>query len=159
MSQRIYLRMLIYPWLFPGGIGDMYDMTQGKVSIRDWGNHFCDTMMVGSFKIPYSPISYKTIQRHSSNSEGNFFLSSDRFIRRNPPTIEDLQRQVMQTNCQYISMLRYFAQKIKGSDNYWRSRTDDLEQWINHHVGRGHRPPTFFITFSCAENWWPDLRR
>jgi hypothetical protein len=24
-----------YPWLFPGGIGDMYDMTRGKVSIKD----------------------------------------------------------------------------------------------------------------------------
>ena len=56
-------------------------------------------------------------------------------------------------------MLRYFAQNIKGSDNYWRSRTNDLEQWTNHHVSRGHGPPTFFITLSCAENWWPDLRR
>jgi len=55
-------------------------------------------------------------------------------------------------------MLRYFARNIKGGDNYWRSRTDDLEQWINHHVSRGHGPPTFFITLSCAENWWPDLR-
>jgi hypothetical protein len=56
-------------------------------------------------------------------------------------------------------MLRYFAQNIKGSDYYWRSRMDDLEQWINHHVSRGHGPPTFFITLSCAENWWPDLQR
>jgi hypothetical protein len=56
-------------------------------------------------------------------------------------------------------MLRYFAQNIKGSDNYWRSQTDDLEQWINHHVSRGHGPPTFFITLSCAKNLWPDLRR
>jgi len=23
----------------------------------------------------------------------------------------------------------------------------------------GHGSPTFFITLSCAENWWPDLRR
>ncbi len=56
-------------------------------------------------------------------------------------------------------MLRYFARNIKRSDNYWRSHTDDLEQWINHHVSREHEPPTFFITLSCAENWWPDLRR
>lgn len=65
----------------------------------------------------------------------------------------------MQKNCRYISMLRYFARNIKGSDNYWRSRTNDPEQWINHHVGRGHGPPTYFITLSCAKNWWPDLRR
>ncbi len=56
-------------------------------------------------------------------------------------------------------MLRYFARNIKGSYNYWRSKTDDLEHWINHHVVIGHGPPTFFITLSCAENWWPDMRR
>jgi hypothetical protein len=56
-------------------------------------------------------------------------------------------------------MLRYFARNIKGSDNYWRACTDDLEQWNNHHAGKGHGPPTFFITLSCAKNWWPDLRR
>ncbi len=55
-------------------------------------------------------------------------------------------------------MLRCFSQKIKGSNNYWRSRTNNLEQWINHHVSRGHGPPTFFITLSCAKNWLPDLR-
>ena len=101
-----------YPWFFPEGIGDMYDMTRGKVSIKDWGNHllqyydgrFLQDSLFGLFL-------YNTIQRHSSNSEGNFFLSSDRFIGRNPPTIEDLQRQVMQKNCRYISMLRYFESR------------------------------------------------
>jgi hypothetical protein len=149
-----------YPWLFPGGIGDIYDMTRGKVSIKEWGRHllryydgcFLDDSLFGLFL-------YNTVQRHSTNSEGNFFLASDRFIERNPPTVQDLQRQIQQQNCRYIHMLRYFARNIKGSDNYWRSRTDDLEQWINHHVSRGHGPPTFFITLSCAENWWPDLRR
>jgi hypothetical protein len=28
-----------YPWLFPGGIGDMYDLTCRKVSIKEWGYH------------------------------------------------------------------------------------------------------------------------
>jgi hypothetical protein len=56
-------------------------------------------------------------------------------------------------------MLRHFSRNIKGSDNYWRSRTKDLQHWMIHHVARGHAPPTFFITLSCAENWWIDLRR
>jgi hypothetical protein len=55
-------------------------------------------------------------------------------------------------------MLRHFSRNIKGSDNYWRSRTEDHQHWIMHHVARGHGPPTFFITLSCAENWWIDLR-
>ncbi len=56
-------------------------------------------------------------------------------------------------------MLRHFSRNIKGGDNYRRSRTKDLQHWIMHHVARGHGPPTFFITLSCAENWWIDLRR
>jgi hypothetical protein len=99
------------------------------------------------------------MQRHSNNSEGNFFLASDRFIGRNPPTVQELKKQLQKKDTRYINMLRYFARNIKGSDNYWRSKTDDLEHWINHHVVIGHGPPTFFITLSCAENWWPDLRR
>ena len=138
----------------------MYDLTRGKVSIKEWGNHllqyydgcFLDDSLFGLFL-------YNTVQRHSSNSEGNFFLASDQFIGKNPPTVQELQRQIQLKNCRYINMLRYFARNIKGSDNYWHSQTDDLEQWINHHVSRGHGPPTFFITLSCAENWWPDLRR
>ncbi len=55
-------------------------------------------------------------------------------------------------------MLKSFSMNIKGSDNYWRSRTEDLQHWIMHHVARGHASPTFFITLSCAENWWIDLK-
>ncbi len=80
-----------YPWLFPGGIGDIYNMTRGKVSIKDWGRHllqyyngrFLEDSLFGCFL-------YNTVQRHSSNSKGNFFLTSDRFIGRNPPTIQEL---------------------------------------------------------------------
>jgi hypothetical protein len=86
---------------------------------------------------------YNTIQRHASNREGNFFLALDKFIGRNPPTVQELQRQLELNNTRYINMLRNFSRNIKGSDNYWRARTNDLEQWINHHVGKGHGPPTF----------------
>ncbi len=56
-------------------------------------------------------------------------------------------------------MLINFSRNIKGSDNFWRSRTKDLQHWITYHVARGHGPLTFFITLSCAENWWIDLKR
>jgi hypothetical protein len=56
-------------------------------------------------------------------------------------------------------MLRSFFRNIKGSDNFWRSRTEDLQHWITHHVARGDGPSTFFITLSCAKNWWIDLKR
>jgi hypothetical protein len=102
---------------------------------------------------------YNIIQRHTNNSKGNFFFKSDCFIGRNPPTVQELKKQLQHKNTCYIQMLRSFSRNIKGSDNYWRSRTKDLQHWIMHHVARGHAPPTFFITLSCAENWWINLRR
>jgi hypothetical protein len=102
---------------------------------------------------------YNIIQQDTNNREGNFFFNSDRFIGKDPPTVEQLKRQLRNKNTKYISMLRYFARNIMGSDNFWRSKTDDLKHWITHHIARGNGPPTFFITLSCAENWWPDLKR
>jgi hypothetical protein len=54
--------------------------------------------------------------------------------------------------------LRHFARNIRGSDNFWRSNTKDLKNWITYHIARGNGPPMFFITLSCTENWWPDLK-
>jgi hypothetical protein len=106
----------------------MYNMTRGKVSIKDWGqhlfqyydDHFLEDSLFGLFL-------YNTIQRHSSNCEGNFFHASDQFIGRNPLTVQELQRQCQLKDTCYIKVLRYCAQNIKGSNNYWRSRTNDLE--------------------------------
>jgi hypothetical protein len=26
-----------YPWLFPGGIGDIYNLDRGEIPIKEWG--------------------------------------------------------------------------------------------------------------------------
>lgn len=149
-----------FPWLFPGGVGDLYDAERGTVPIKKWAQHllryhdgrFQDDQMFCLYL-------FNTIQRHTNNTQGNFFVSSDRFLGENPPTLEQIKRQLRNGDDKYVQMLRYFSRNIKGSDNYWRAQTQNLESWITHHITRGRGPPTFFITFSCAENWWPDLRR
>ena len=146
--------------MFPGGVGDIYDIERGEVPIKEWGQHllryfdgrFLDDSLFGLSL-------YNTIQRHTNNKEGNFFFNSDRFIGKNPPTVQELKQQLRNKDTKYISMLRHFSRNIKGGDNFWRSKTEDLKHWITHHIARGHGPPTFFVTLSCAENWWPDLKR
>jgi hypothetical protein len=71
--------------------------------------------------------------------------------------VEQLKRQLENKNTKYISMLRHFARNIRGSDSFWRSKTEELKHWITHHIAHGDGQPTFFITLSCAENWWPDF--
>ena len=158
MTKQVFVNS--YPWLFPGGIGDIYDMKRGKWSVKEWGRHLLryhdGRFLNDQF---FSLFVFNTIQRHENNREGNYFFHSDKFIGKDPPTIEELKSQIANGDERYIQMLRYYSRNIKGSDNYWRARTEELESWVNHHIARGRGPPTFFITFSCAENWWSDLRR
>eukprot|EP00984_Skeletonema_dohrnii_P026370 scaffold15707_cov94-Skeletonema_dohrnii-CCMP3373.AAC.4 len=53
-------------------------------------------------------------------------------------------------NFSYLGKLKYFAKNIRGCDSFW-GKTAELESWIDYHIGRGHGPPTHFITLSCAE--------
>jgi hypothetical protein len=99
------------------------------------------------------------LQRHTNNTQGNFFFKDKNFLGRNPPTVEQLQEQIKEGDMSYINKLRYLAKGIRGCDSFWRGKTEELEAWIDFHISRGHGPPTHFITLSCAENWWSDLRR
>ncbi len=47
---------------------------------------------------------------------------------------------------------------MRESDSYWQKKTSELESWIDFHISQGHGPPTHFVTLTCAENWWPDLK-
>lgn len=135
-------------------------MKRGAWSVKEWGKHllrYYDGRFINDQF--FTMFVHNTIQRHVNNSEGHFFFNSDRFIGKNPPSIETLKRRLANGDIKFIQMLQYFAREIKGSDNYWRSRTEDLQHWIQHHIARGRGPPTFFITLSCAEFWWPDLMR
>ena len=149
-----------YPWLFPGGVGDLYDMDRGKWSVKQWAQHLLHYHDGRFLKDQmFSLFVFNSVERHVNNSQGQYFFKSNKFIGENPPTIDQLKRQLAEGDDTYIQMLRYYSRGIKGSDNYWRGKTLELEAWINHHVASGRGPPTFFMTFSCAENWWPDLRR
>ncbi len=106
---------------------DIYDIERGEVPIKEWGQHllqyydgrFLDDSLFGLSL-------YNVIQQHTNNREGNFFFNFDQFIGNGQPTVEQLKRQLENKNTKYISMLRHFARNIRGSDNFWRSKTKDL---------------------------------
>ena len=159
--------MNAYPWLFPGGIGDLYDEERGPINelhgpvhdIRSWAQHlirYCDGRFLSDQL--FTLYIFNTIQRHDNNTRGNFFYYDKNWLGKDLPTLDELKQQIRQQDFTFISKLRYFAQTIRGSDMYWRRKTSELQSWIDFHVSRQHGPPTHFITLTCAENWWPDLR-
>ena len=79
-------------------------------------------------------------------------------VWENPPTVEELKHQIRNGIFTFISKLRYYSQSIRGTDGFWRNKGNELRAWIDYHVSNRHGPPTHFITLTCAEHWWPDLR-
>ena len=149
-----------FPWLFPGGMGDIWDRERGSIPINQWGRHLL-RYSDGRFASDqlFTLYMYNTIIRHKNNEEGHYFYNSGHFLKGDPPTLESLKNQIQQGESNFVSILQYYSANIRGSDSYWRGKAVELQAWINHHLSLGHGPPTFFITLSCAENWWPDLVR
>ena len=139
----------------------MYDPVRGQISnVTEWGRHLI-RYFDGRFlkDQTFCLYLYNVMQRHQNNKQGGFFFHSPNFLGKNPPTLRELKQQINNGNYHFINMLRYFSKCIPGSDSFWRGKTNELRAWIDYHVSRNHGPPTHFITLSCAENWWPDLRR
>jgi len=146
---------------------NIYDEQQGGVkdlngpvyNLRSWSQHlmrYCD----GRFSADqlFTLYLFNVVQRQDNNNSGNFFFHDNYWLVKDQPSLEEMKEQIRDGNFTYVSKLQYFAQRIKGSDGYWRSKTNELQSWIDFHVSRGHGPPAHFITLTCAKNWWPDLR-
>ena len=73
--------------------------------------------------------------------------------------MEELQSEIADGNTRWLERLCYYSQHVAGSAGYWRAKRAEVYTWINHHVESNHGPPTFFITLSCAEYMWPDIKR
>ena len=66
-----------YLWLFPGGVGDLYDPIRGKTSLQTWANHLLKYHDGQFLKDQlFCLYVYNTIQRHKNNSEGKFFSTT-----------------------------------------------------------------------------------
>jgi len=102
---------------------------------------------------------FNFLQREINNNQGSWFFNTEKFWGAKAPTVEELKEDIAKGDTTWISKLQYFSQNIRGSDNWWRNKSKELEHWIHHHIGIGNGPPTFFITLSCAEYWWKDLKR
>ena len=82
-----------YLWLFPGGIGDLYDIKRGQYCPKEWGwhlLHYYDGRFLRDQM--FSLFVFNSIERHENNRQGSYFFDSGKFLGQNPPTIEELKR-------------------------------------------------------------------
>ena len=96
-------------------------------------------------------------QRKNVMNQGSYFVNS--FYKDGPSSLGDLQEAIRSGNTGWVDRITYFGFKVTGSAGYWRQKRQEVYSWINHHVHLGHGAPSLFITLSCAEYYWPDIKR
>ena len=145
---------LAFPWLFPGGEGDVKEAEEGQEAA--WGKRmlYYEDGRFASDKV-FSFFAMNYIVRHRNSSSGRWFVDS--FQNNCPETLEELAKEIEGGNTSFINSLTYYSKRIKGSTSYWLQKRSELYSWINHHVEAGHGAPLFFMTLSCAEHFWPDV--
>jgi hypothetical protein len=147
-----------FPWLFPGGRGDFYQFRNNKLSVSEWvknlvlyeDGRFAKDRMWGFYVLNFAT-------RKKNQTSGGYFVDS--FFKEGPKNLEDLKAKIQSGDTSWIDRICYYSKLVVGSPGYWRSKRAELYSWIQHHVEEGHGPPTFFMTFSCAEYQWQDIKR
>lgn len=147
-----------FPWLFPGGQGDYASFQQDSLTLNEWIRRmtfYKDGRFAKDKFWCFYALNFAL--RHRNNSQGSFFV--DGFYADKEMTLPKLQEQIENGNTQWIDQITYYAKNVRGSAAFWRSKKAEVYSWINHHVQKEHGAPHFFITLSCAEYHWPDVKR
>ena len=155
-DERIF--PLAFPWLFPGGVGDVKDFRQRNLPADEWAKRLImyEDARFATDKIFCFYVLNYCVRRRNRNS-GNFFVN--RFSSGCSGDVESLREAILEGKSGFVNEITYFNKIIEGSDSYWRFKRDELHSWINHHVEVGSGRPSYFITLSCAEYFWLDIMR
>ena len=154
---------MAFPTLFPYGKGGPTKRTRlREVSLTDGFKHFIKYVHLSANgtitwrfashpRFPYWALNMK--QRHQLLSQARIYLT------QNPEdanlTTEELRQMVGQMTANHLmNRVQRYVAKIQGTKQYWYQRYQELKALITQKGA-----PTFFFTFSAADNYWPDLQR
>ena len=73
-------------------------------------------------------------------------------------TVADLQERLARGDT-FTDKLLYFGANLRGTAQYWHQRRRELRALVEFMVNEKHGLPSFFMTRSCAEFYFPPLRR
>jgi hypothetical protein len=130
-----------------------------KLTVHDWAQHLLryeDGRFDKDKFFPFFVLNY--LIRRRNQETGNFFINKI-FSGQDSITLDDIKSKLDMGDNAFLKEISYFSKKIKGSNAYWRSKREELNTWINHHIEMGNGAPNYFGTLSCAEYHWPDILR
>jgi len=144
--------------LFPGGIGDIKESRLYELELSDWAEnllYYQDGRFAKDKLWCFFTLNY--IYRRRNYNQSQWFVKD--FTGNNIPSLDTLHKMINDGDISFIEKLMYFGKIIPGTASYWRHKKAELYSWINHHVEQGRGAPSIFMTLSCAEYFWPDIRR
>ena len=74
-------------------------------------------------------------------------------------TVADLQERLARGDTSFADKLLYFGANLRGMAQYWHQRRKELRALVEFMVNEKGGLPSFFMTGSCAEFYFPPLRR
>ena len=157
-GDNINLFCKAFPWLFPGGIGDFSQIPNKSESPEKWSQRMLwyEDGRFAKDKI-WCFYTLNVSNRKRNQSAGGFFVNS--WYKEGQASQETIKNDLLNGNMKWLDKITYYCKSVKGSTAYWRQKRDEVYSWINYHVSVGNGPPNFFITLSCAEYHWPDIKR
>jgi hypothetical protein len=96
------------------------------------------------------------LERCKNQSSGGDFINS---WFKGEKILVELKAEIKDGNLEWIDKIMYYSQRVRGSPAYWRAKRAEVYMWINYHVDAGNIALNVFITLSCAEYYWKDVRR
>jgi len=143
---------------FPRRFGDYNDFYNNDYFLNKWMKKLLYYHDGRFAKDPIWCFYAQDFQTRQNNiNSGGYFI--DGFFKDGPQTLQDLQEELQNGNLNWVDQITYYSHKIPGSPEYWRMKRNHVYSWINYHIEQNHGPPTLFITLSCAEYFWPEVKR
>ena len=152
-----YFFTMAFPCLFPYGKGDFHiNRPVTCPSLHDWAEHLL-WYQDGRFarhKV-WKFVVHNMIMRKRALEQSRFFV--DQQLGDPHITVADLQERLARGDS-FTDKL-YFGANLRGTAQYWHQRRRELRALVEFMVNEKCGLPSFFMTGSCAEFYFPPLRR
>jgi len=154
-----YFFAMAFPCLFPYGKDDFHSNCPITCPIlHDWAEHLL-WYQAGRFarhKV-WKFVVHKMIMRNHAFRQSRYFV--DQQLGDPQLTIADLQERLARGDTSLTNKLLYFGANLCGTAQYWHQRQRELQALVEFMVNKKKGLPSFFMTRSCAEFYFPPLRR
>lgn len=155
-----YFFTMAFPCLFPTGDGD-YSVNRPRTcsSLQEWAEHLlCYKDGRYAKHNVWKFVVHNMIMCKRALEQSRYFVDG---LGLGEPhiTVADLQERFARGDTSIPNKLLCFGATLRGTSQYWTQRRRELRALIDFMVNEKLGLPTFYMTGSCAEFYFPPLRR